>query len=79
MAEGNGEGKGICTYRRVFYGWVTVSEKGQIALPADARCALDIKQGDKLLVLRWKDRKGLTLVQASAMDDFLNHCLKKLS
>ena len=70
MAEGNAEEKGICTYRRVFYGWVTVSEKGQIPLPTEARRALDIKQGDKLLVLMRKDRKGLTLVQANAMDDF---------
>ena len=69
MTEGN-EGKGICTYRRLFYGWVTVSEKGQIALPAEARRDLDIKQGDKLLVLMRKDRKGLTLVQTDAMDDF---------
>src|SRR5665647_415926 len=36
---------------RGFYGAVTVSERGQIALPAQARRDLGIKPGDKLLVL----------------------------
>lgn len=34
-----------------FYGSVTVSERGQIVIPADARVDFDIKTGDKLLVL----------------------------
>ena len=33
-----------------FYGSVTVSERGQIAIPADARKDFGIKPGDKLLV-----------------------------
>jgi len=33
-----------------FYGSVTVSERGQIVIPADARRDFDIKIGDKLLV-----------------------------
>ena len=42
---------------------VTVSEKGQIAIPVDARRDLDIKTGDKLLVLKRKDEAGLTLIK----------------
>lgn len=34
-----------------FYGSVTVSERGQIVIPADARRDFNIKAGDKLLVL----------------------------
>jgi len=34
-----------------FYGSVTVSERGQIVIPADARKDFGIKAGDKLLVL----------------------------
>lgn len=34
-----------------FYGSVTVSERGQIVIPADARKDFDIKTGDKILVL----------------------------
>jgi len=33
-----------------FYGSVTVSERGQIVIPADARRDFGIKTGDKLLV-----------------------------
>jgi len=34
-----------------FYGSVTVSERGQVVIPADARVDFNIKTGDKLLVL----------------------------
>lgn len=33
-----------------FYGSVTVSERGQVVIPAGARKDFDIKTGDKLLV-----------------------------
>jgi AbrB family looped-hinge helix DNA binding protein len=33
-----------------FYGSVTVSERGQIVIPIDARKDFDIKTGDRLLV-----------------------------
>jgi AbrB family looped-hinge helix DNA binding protein len=35
---------------KMFYGSVTVSERGQIVIPADARRDFGIKTGDKLLV-----------------------------
>ena len=35
---------------RKFYGSVTVSERGQIVVPAEARKDFNIKAGDKLLV-----------------------------
>ena len=34
-----------------FYGAVTVSERGQVVIPADARKDFGIRTGDKLLVL----------------------------
>lgn len=33
-----------------FYGSITVSERGQVVIPADARKDFGIKTGDKLLV-----------------------------
>jgi len=33
-----------------FYGSITVSERGQVVIPAEARKDFDIKTGDKLLV-----------------------------
>lgn len=50
MAEDTGD----TTYGpggRGFYGAVTVSERGQIVIPAQARRDLNIRPGDKLLVL----------------------------
>lgn len=35
-----------------FFGTVTVGERGQIVIPVEAREALGIKAGDKLLVMR---------------------------
>ncbi len=37
--------RGICSKQRIVYGVVTVSEKGQIAIPVDARRELNIKSG----------------------------------
>jgi len=53
------------------YGIVTVSEKGQIAIPVDARRDLDIKAGDKLLVLKRKDEAGLVLIKLDKMDELM--------
>jgi AbrB family looped-hinge helix DNA binding protein len=63
--------KGVCTHQQIFLGIVTVSDKGQVAIPVHARNALDIKPGDKLFVLRRKDNKGVTLVKAEVMDEFI--------
>lgn len=68
--------KGVCTYKPDFYGWITVSEKGQIVIPADTRKKLDIKTGDKLLVLKRKDKKGLVLVKQDLLNKFLDKMRK---
>jgi len=51
-----------------FYGAVTVSERGQIVIPADARRDFNIEVGDKLLVLGDLEQ-GLALMKASALLD----------
>ena len=35
-----------------FYGSVTVSDRGQVVIPAKARKELDIQEGEKLLVFK---------------------------
>jgi AbrB family looped-hinge helix DNA binding protein len=47
---------------RGFYGAVTVSERGQVVIPAQARRDLGIEAGDKLLVLG-DPKEGLALVK----------------
>jgi len=49
-----------------FYGSVTVSERGQIVIPAEARQDFDIKPGDKLLVFGDLER-GLGLATIDIM------------
>lgn len=49
-----------------FYGAVTVSERGQIVIPAEARRDFGIEIGDKLLVLGDLER-GLALMKASVL------------
>ncbi|HNZ12189.1 MAG TPA: AbrB/MazE/SpoVT family DNA-binding domain-containing protein [Anaerolineaceae bacterium] len=49
-----------------FYGAITVSERGQIVIPADARRDFNIQVGDKLLVLGDLEQ-GLALIKASAL------------
>ncbi|MEQ4722942.1 AbrB/MazE/SpoVT family DNA-binding domain-containing protein [Nonomuraea sp. B19D2] len=55
---------GVASYGpggRGFYGAVTVSERGQIVIPAQARRDLGIAPGDKLLVLG-DPEQGLALM-----------------
>ncbi|NLF51389.1 MAG: AbrB/MazE/SpoVT family DNA-binding domain-containing protein [Leptolinea sp.] len=50
--------------RKRFYGAITVSERGQIVIPAEARRDFNIEVGEKLLVLGDLDH-GLALIKAS--------------
>lgn len=47
-----------------FYGVVTVSERGQIVIPAEARRDFGIEVGDKLIVAGDLE-KGIGLIKAS--------------
>jgi len=64
--------RGVCAKRRIVYGVVTVSSKGQISIPVAAREDLNIKEGDQLLVLRRRDDAGLVLIKLDAMDEFMS-------
>ncbi len=68
--------KGICKKRRKFFGQITVTDKGQVAIPIELRKELDIKKGDKLVVIKRDDQKGLNLLKVAAIDDFINKLSK---
>jgi AbrB family looped-hinge helix DNA binding protein len=53
------------------YGVVTVSDKGQIAIPVDLRKDLNIKQGDKLFVLKRRDEAGFGLIRLDRIDELM--------
>lgn len=57
-------------------GWVTVSSKGQIALPAKIRKELGIKTKDRLLVILRKDSSGINLILSKSVDKIFNKFVK---
>ncbi len=58
-----------------FYGSVTVSERGQMVIPAGARNDFKIKTGDKLLVFGDLE-KGLGIVTADIMQRTMDGTVK---
>lgn len=51
---------------RRFYGAITVSDRGQIVIPAEARRDFNIEVGDKLLVFGDLEQ-GLAIMKASRL------------
>ncbi len=58
--------------KKTIYGIVTVSDKGQIAIPVELRNDLGIKRGDQLLVMRQSDDSGLVLMKLDSVEDLLS-------
>ena len=55
-----------------FYGTVTVSERGQIVIPVDARKDFDIHTGDKLLLVGDMEQ-GIGIITMSMMMKLLEN------
>ena len=51
-----------------FVSWVTVSSKGQVALPIGVRKKMNIKPGDRYLVIIRKDQDGINLIKSDALN-----------
>ena len=54
-----------------FFGAVTVGERGQVVIPAEARKRLGFQPGDKLLVFQPPHHVGLVLVPVDQMQALL--------
>ena len=61
------------------YGSVTVSERGQVAIPAEARRDLDITPNSKLLVFSGPHEKALMLIKANSVSEFIGNITARLS
>ena len=61
------------------YGSVTVAERGQVVIPAEARRDLKIGPSTKLLVFSGPDKRGLMFVKAEAVTEFIAHATAMLS
>lgn len=61
-----------------FYGSVTVGERGQIVIPAEARKKYAIEAGDKLLMMGTPHEEGLMLCKIDALREFMKLMLGDL-
>ena len=55
----------------IFYGSVTVGERGQVAIPAEARRDQEITAGSKLLAFGGSDGRALVFVKAELFTEFI--------
>lgn len=63
------------------YGTTTVSERGQIVIPAEARRELGLECGTKLLVFRSGSMggRGLVLMTAETVTEFVREAVNRLT
>lgn len=65
------DARSLCSLDECFYGSVTVGERGQVVIPADARKTFRIEPGDKLLVFRHPHHPGLVLARVDDVQALL--------
>lgn len=68
--------KGICKHKIKFLSLITVTDKGQIAIPIDLRNDCDIKKGDKLIIVKRDDGKGFNLLKMDIIGDLIEKISK---
>ena len=68
---------GICQKKKKIYGFITVTDKGQVAIPIELRKELGIGKGDKLIVVKREDQNGVNLIKVDAMDKFVDKLSKE--
>jgi AbrB family looped-hinge helix DNA binding protein len=66
------------TLDELFWGHVTVGERGQVVIPAEARKFLRISPGDKLLVFRHPLGHGVLLTKIDTMQECMTRLMESL-
>jgi AbrB family looped-hinge helix DNA binding protein len=59
-----------------FYGSTVISDKGQVVIPVEARNALNLEKGEKLLVMGMNDN-SLTLMKLSSFKRISDEMIKR--
>lgn len=65
-------------FDKCFFGSVTVGERGQIVIPAEARAELGMMPGDKLVIMKHPHHNGLLVAKLDGMRMFLNELAASL-
>lgn len=60
------------TWEDHFFGAVTVGERGQVVIPAEARRRFRIEPGDKVLILADPAKRALMLCKIDSLREFMN-------
>src|SRR5664279_845616 len=66
------DGVGTMTDGHGFLGSATVGTKGQIVIPADARSAMQVGEGDKVVILQGPREGSILVFRVDSFDAFLN-------
>jgi len=67
--------KGICRKQNPFRGVVTVSDKGQIVIPATLMRELKIERGSQLFIIKRDDDLGFVALKSDAITNTLNRLI----
>lgn len=62
----------------LFFGHVTVGERGQVVIPAEARKQFKISPGDKLLVFRDPVGSGIVFTKLDLMQECMTKMMESL-
>jgi len=66
-------------HEQFILGIVTVNNKGQVEIPADARSTINLQAGDKLLVIVHPSHEGVVLIKPDGLELFANRMLTQIS
>ena len=67
------------THEHIILGIVSVNDKGQVVIPAEARSMIVLKAGYKLLVMVHPAKEGVFLVKPDGLESAAKTMLEKLS
>jgi len=68
--------KDLKQFEKRFYDVVTVGERGQVVIPSNARKALGIKSGDKLMALEGPMGTSIIFMRLKSMDAMIERASK---
>lgn len=65
--------------KRKIYGIATLSERGQIVIPQEAREDMNLKPGDKLIVMSFGPKNTLMLIKSDSLLEMFTELSKELA
>lgn len=61
----------MMTNKMKLWGSATVGSKGQLVIPVEAREALDIKEGEKLLMISPPNSESIMIVRHNVLEEYM--------